>query len=92
MTLFGEQKDYPKNEDEWRIAIYKGLGITQTEGKELFQSKRFPVRKLEDWIRIEHARGFGPEFVPALLRNIKGLVAWVYGDGPEPCWPGKDPE
>ena len=46
----------------------------------------------EEWIRNTFSKGFSPEFVSALLRNIKGLVAWVYGNKGEPYWPGSDDE
>ena len=44
------------------------------------------------WIRIEFSsdKGYNPSFIPALLRNIKGLISWTYGDGLEPDWSGQD--
>ncbi len=85
-----DEKTYPKNKEEWSIAIHKGLSITQIEGEQLFQSENFPVEDLVKLIQKEYSKSFGPEFVPALVRNIKGLISWVYGDGSEPFWPGSD--
>jgi len=60
------------------------------EGREAYQAGNFPYEQLEEWIRETFREGFSPDFVPALLRNIRGLVKWVYGDGDEPSWPGSD--
>ncbi len=84
------EKTYPDNKEEWSIAIHKGLGITQIEGEQLLQNESFPTEDLLKWIQKEYSKGFGLEFVPALVRNIKGLISWVYRDGSEPFWPGCD--
>jgi hypothetical protein len=81
---------YPQNPVEWQSAIYDGIGVDAIEGQEAYQAGQFPYEKLALWIREAYSEGFSPDFVPALLRNIKGLVAWVYGDGGEPSWPGSD--
>jgi len=84
------KKEYPQNKHEWSIAIQEGLGITLTSGKELHRDGRFPADDLLEFIKKEYSEGFGENFVPALLRNLKGLINWVYGNGAEPYWPGKD--
>lgn len=84
------KKVYPKNKSEWGIAIQKGLGITIAEGKKLQREGNFPVQALTQYIKKEYSEGFGENFVPALLRNLKGLISWVYGGGSEPYWPGSD--
>ena len=85
---------YPQSADEWREAIFRGLGLTPKEGKARYQAGTFPYSSLEAWLQQEFSakKGYSPDFVPALLRNQKGLVNWVYGNGTEPYWPGKDEE
>jgi hypothetical protein len=83
---------YPQNPAEWRLAIQEGIGLDEAQGRKAYQAGAFPNDRLEQWIRETFSEGFVPDFVPALLRNIKGLVAWVYGEGQEPSWPGCDDE
>ena len=83
---------YPQNPQEWRSAIQDGIGLGEVEGQEAYQAGQFPYDQLAQWMREAYCEGFSPDFVPALLRNVKGLVAWVYGDGGEPSWPGSDIE
>ncbi len=70
----------------------KGMGISEEEWTilRIFGPKHFPFDKLVTWFETEFAIGFDPDFVPALTRNQKGFVAWLFGDGAEPYWPGKD--
>ena len=81
---------YPQNPEEWQSAIQVGIGVGWIEGREAYQAGQFPYDELALWIRGTYSVGYSSDFVPALLRNIKGLVAWVYGGGPEPSWPGSD--
>ncbi len=81
---------YPQNPIEWQSAINQGLNLSDTEGIMLYESKTFPYDQLEQWIRSTYTEGFSQDFIPALLRNIKGLVAWAYGGEEEPSWPGSD--
>ena len=81
---------YPQNPAEWQSVIQNGIGVGRIEGQEAYQTGQFPHEELASWTREAYSEGFSPDFVPALLRNIKGLVAWVYGDGSEPSWPGSD--
>ena len=81
---------YPHNPKEWQSAIQDGIGVGEIEGQEAYQAGQFPCDELERWIRQAYSAGYSPDFVPALLRNIKGLVAWVYGGEGEPYWPGSD--
>lgn len=85
---------YPRNSEEWRISILQGIGLLPEKGRSLYNSGRFPYNDLISWIYLEFSEenGYSPNFVPALVRNIKGLVSWVYGNGSEPYWPGKDDE
>lgn len=82
----------PRNRDEWRASIENGIGLAPEEGETLRCSDDFPFDRLVDWIRQQFSEddGYSPDFVPALIRNIKGLVSWVYGDSSEPFWPGHD--
>ncbi|MFX0095205.1 MAG: hypothetical protein ACFFBD_25955 [Candidatus Hodarchaeota archaeon] len=86
------KRNYPQNPEEWQSAISNGIGLSGSEGQSRYQSRTFPYRQLEQWIQRTFSKGFSPNFVPALLRNIKGLVAWVYGGEEEPFWPGSDDE
>jgi hypothetical protein len=81
---------YPQEPAEWQSAIEDGIGLSAIEGRKAYQAGAFPYEQLERWIRGTFSQGFSPDFVPALLRNVKGLVAWVYGGGGEPSWPGSD--
>ncbi len=81
---------YPQNPIEWQSAIFQGIGISKSEGQKKYLSRTFPYHQLEQWIRNTFSEGFSPDFIPALLRNIKGLVAWVYGGEKEPSWPHSD--
>lgn len=83
---------YPQDVDEWREAIDKALSLTSEEGKILHQAGIFPFDDLIVWIRREFSsdKGYSPDFISALIRNRNGLIAWVYGSGSEPYWPGQD--
>lgn len=83
---------YPQNVDEWREAIGKALNLSPEEDKARYQASTFPFDDLIVWIRREFSadEGYSPDFVPALIRNHKRLIDWVYGDGSEPYWPGHD--
>ncbi|UCH32275.1 MAG: hypothetical protein JSV05_02525 [Candidatus Bathyarchaeota archaeon] len=81
---------YPSTAGGWRKIISQALNLTPEEGATRYQNGTFPSRELEDWIqqRFKPEDGYAHNFIPALIRNIKGLVAWVYGSGSEPYWPG----
>jgi hypothetical protein len=83
---------YPQQPAEWRSAIQDGIGLSEGAGCRACQTGEFPYGRLELWIQEAFREGFSPDFVPALLRNIQGLVGWVYGQGDEPSWPGSDDE
>ncbi len=85
-----EKKTYPQNRNEWLQAIQHGVGISGEEGKKVLLQGAFPIENLRNWIVNEFSDGFGQHFAPALLRNIHGLINWVYGNGNEPYWPGSD--
>ncbi|UCE95537.1 MAG: hypothetical protein JSV51_07380 [Candidatus Bathyarchaeota archaeon] len=86
--------NYPRNPDEWRVYILQGLGLTSIEGESRFSAGTFPFDALTDWIyqKFGEDEGYSPDFISALIRNIKGLVSWIYSNGPEPYWPGRDEE
>lgn len=81
---------YPQNVDEWRETIGKALNLTAREGKTRFQAGTFPFADLIGWIHREFGsdKGYRLDFIPALMRNRNGLIAWVYGNGSEPYWLG----
>jgi hypothetical protein len=84
------QKRYPQNPKEWREATEYGLGLTPPEAQDAYRAGAFPVEQLELWLQSTYQQGYSSEFLPALQRNIKGLVAWAYGNENEPYWPGSD--
>ena len=81
---------YPQNPSEWRLAIRAGIGLSMNDAQKSYLDGTFPFIQLEQWIRATFQEGFVSDFVPALLRNIKGLVSWVYENGPEPNWRESD--
>ena len=83
---------YPLNAEEWRETINRALNLAPDEGAAHHQNNTFPYKELEAWIRqkFQPADGFASDFIPALIRNIRGLVTWVYGGGSEPRWPSQD--
>ena len=94
---FGPNEDYeryPRTPAEWYRAIEQGIGLTSESGKALHEANAFPFDALLTWMEQVYGedRGYNPDFVPALTRNIKGLVSWVYGTGSEPSWSGHDPQ
>lgn len=86
------QPTYPQNPAEWQTAIHNGLALSPSEAQTALLNSRFPYNQLNQWFATTFSaeNGYSPQFVPALQRNIKGLVAWVYNDGAEPYWPGTD--
>jgi hypothetical protein len=84
------RKEYPQNPDEWQSSIQRGIGLNKAAGQLAYHGEAFPYKELENWIKDTFSQGYHPDFVPALLRNIKGLVGWVYGDREEPSWSGSD--
>jgi len=83
-------KSYPLNPKEWRTAIQQGLGINRKEAQIAYQADQFPYEQLEQWLMSTYKQGYNADFIPALRRNIKGLIGWVYADESEPYWPGSD--
>lgn len=85
---------YPQNANEWRKAISKALNLTPEECDARLQSDAFPFDDLVVWIRREFRadKGYSSDFISALIRNRKGLIAWAYGGCSEPYWPGQDGE
>lgn len=83
---------FPQNSSEWRQAIEQGIGLPHSAGQAAYEAGRYPYPVLAAWLRRTYsaAAGYRPDFVPALTRNLHGLVDWVYGNGREPHWPGND--
>lgn len=83
---------YPQTSDEWRSAIASGFGLSPAEGITKYEAGIFPFDDFLVWLEKEFSadKGYSSDFVPALVRNLKGLVAWIYGKGSEPYWPGHD--
>jgi hypothetical protein len=84
------QKRYPQDPKEWREAIESGLGLTPPEAQDAYRAGVFPFEQLELWLQSTYQQGYSSEFLPALQRNIEGLIAWAYGNESEPYWPGSD--
>ena len=83
---------YPTTSHGWREWIEDRLGITERVGREMALDGSFPFDKLVEKWREEFAseRGYSVSFIPALIRNKKGLIAWAYLGSPEPLWTGSD--
>lgn len=84
--------NYPMIPDEWQIWIESHLDISKEEGPRLLQSNLFPIEKLvEQWKKeFDTEKGYSTDFIPALIRNMAGLLKWVYSNGKEPNWKGSD--
>jgi len=82
--------EYPQDQAAWRTAIETGIGLSHPEGTRALRAGTFPYARVDRWIRATFADGYSPDFVPALTRNLRGLVDWAYGEGAEPWWPGAD--
>ena len=88
----GKVVKFPQTAPQWQEAIAEGLGITAVQGRQSLANDIFPYEQLASWLEQTYSaqKGYSPEFVPALQRNISGLANWVYGNGAEPYWPGSD--
>jgi len=84
--------DYPTDPSEWQTWIATHLGYDFESALKLYEKHLFPQSELLDaWEReFDSSNGYSPDFVPALTRNIEGLLRWVYADGQEPNWKGSD--
>ena len=84
--------NFPQTAAEWQQAIAAGLDMTPIQGQQAWASNTFPFERLAKWLAQTYnaEKGYSPEFVPALQRNLHGLVTWAYGNGAEPYWPGSD--
>jgi hypothetical protein len=81
---------WPQTAEAWRLAIERGLDISQEQARQAFSAGQFDFAALETWLQSEFGEGYHPDFAPALIRNQRALVAWAYGAGEEPYWPGSD--
>ncbi len=83
---------YPTSPEEWHSWIDVHLGISRQKGLDLFKDSSFPMERLiAIWeMEFTETKGYSPAFIPALVRNVKGLLNWVYYDGPEPNWRESD--
>jgi hypothetical protein len=89
---FMTEVEYPQSPKAWREWIWKKLQISEKEGTSLFELDEFPTdRLLKVWNKeFSTDHGYSPQFIPALSRNVKGFVKWIYNDGPEPNWTKSD--
>lgn len=83
---------FPQTAQEWRDTLANTWHMSVATGQRHLQAGTFPYDDLAGWLAVHYSaeNGYHPDFVPALVRNCRGLVAWVYGDGTEPYWPGRD--
>lgn len=83
---------YPHTPLDWRKWITRNLDIDEIYGVELVENEIFPLQQLEEtWKReFTHERGYSPDFIPALIRNMNGFLKWVYSGGSEPNWMRSD--
>ncbi|MFW9848219.1 MAG: hypothetical protein ACFFF4_03720 [Candidatus Thorarchaeota archaeon] len=83
---------YPTSPEEWHSWIEEHLGISRKKGLDLIRESSFPVERLiEVWENeFTESKGYSPAFIPALVRNVKGLLNWVFNDGSEPNWTASD--
>jgi hypothetical protein len=94
MTPHGSNSasSYPQNPEEWRRWIMTNLGIDSIKGRKMSENNNFPFSDLiyawEREFTIEG--GYSPSFIPALSRNKRGFVKWVFLDAPEPNWSKSD--
>lgn len=79
---------YPQSPEEWKKWISERMGIESEEGTKLAERGEFPfdllVRVWEKEFNVEN--GYHPDFIPALTRNKRGLVIWIFCGGSEPNW------
>jgi hypothetical protein len=85
---------YPTRPEEWRDWIHLKIGLSEEDAKDLLERGLFPYDKMVAcWQReFSSKKGYSPAFIPALTRNKRGLVEWVYRGGNEPLWTGMDDE
>jgi hypothetical protein len=83
---------WPETREQWRAVLAAGIGLSPEDGDAQWAAGDLDLATVDDWLATTYAaeNGFHPDFVPALARNLRGLLAWVYGGGSEPCWPGRD--
>jgi hypothetical protein len=83
---------YPVDVMEWRAWVEKKLGYTSQQCVDFLHQNSFPIIKLVEVWRREFTveKGYSPDFIPALERNKKGFLLWLYADGDEPFWRGSD--
>ncbi len=83
---------WPQDAEGWRELLSRVLRLSPEDAQERYHAGILPRDTLAGWIEARYAaaRGYHPDFAPALIRNLDGLLAWAFGDGPEPHWPGDD--
>ena len=83
---------YPANPTEWILWIESKIDIDERHGRGLCESSSFPLDRLiaawEEEFSID--KGYSPEFIPALVRNKRGFLKWVYLGSNEPNWRNSD--
>jgi len=83
---------WPQDAEAWRAALARILRQGEEEARERYLAGTLPRETIAGWLgaRFSAARGYEPDFAPALVRNLDGLLRWAFGDGPEPLWSGSD--
>lgn len=84
--------NYPQTIIDWRNWIHIHLDINLDQGRSLAQEDAFPFDNLiKVWKQqFNPQHGFSSNFIPALVRNKRGLIKWVYLNAPEPNWTKSD--
>jgi len=80
----------PADPNAWVREIQTHLQISPAQGQRLLETGQLPTDRVLHWFRTQLAGEFSPEFVPALTRNLNGMLAWLHANGDEPYWPGDD--
>ena len=83
---------YPQTSIEWRVWIQTQMDIDETHGAKLVDEGAFPHNRLvSTWEReFTVEKGYSPQFIPALTRNVLRFLSWVYGGSSEPNWTKSD--
>jgi len=87
-----KEPTFPQTPDDWRAVIASDFGLSIAGARQRYVDGTFPYAELKAWMARQYdvSQGYVAGFVPALHRNVRGLVAWAYGDADEPYWPGSD--
>jgi len=84
--------EYPQTPRQWRTWIRIKLRIPEEKANHLLEENEFPQQSLlTKWqAEFTQTKGYSPDFIPALSRNLNGFLQWVYKNGSEPNWSKSD--